>query len=86
MKLVRQWQRNRKAHKEKTYAWKVEFPEDCKDANDVLIKYGRDGIDKIVTGCKPWPVAGLYDASHFYDQVDEIYEKGMGKGESTGTT
>lgn len=68
----------------KDVCWKVEFPEDCKDANDVLIKYGRDGIDKIVTGCKPWPVAGLYDASHFYEQVDEIYEKGMGKGESTG--
>ena len=33
---------------------------------------------------KPYPVSGLYDASHFYDQIDEIYEKGMGKGASTG--
>lgn len=68
----------------KDRCFKIEFPEGCKDANDVLVKLGKDAIDKIVVGCKPWPVAGLYDASHFYEQLDEIYENGMGKGESTG--
>ena len=68
----------------KDRCWKVEFPEGCKDANDVLIKLGKEAIDEIVVNCKPWPVAGLYDASHFYDELDDIYDRGMGRGESTG--
>lgn len=68
----------------KDRCFKIEYPEGCKDANDVLLNSGKDGIDDIVVAAKPWPVAGLYDASHFYDQIDEIYEKGMGRGESTG--
>ena len=68
----------------KDRCFKIEYPDGCKDANDVLVKLGKDDIDKIVVDCKPWPVAGLYDASHFYEQLDEIYENGMGRGESTG--
>lgn len=62
----------------------AEWPDDCKDANDVLVNLGKDHLKKICEEVTPWPVAGLYDASHFYDQLDEIYEKGMGKGASTG--
>jgi twinkle protein len=68
----------------KDKCWKIQFPDDCKDANDVLIKHGKKGLEKSVKEVVPWPVAGLYDASHFYDELDEIYEKGMGKGASTG--
>jgi twinkle protein len=62
----------------------VAFPDGCKDANDVLMKHGTKGVDDLVAHAKPWPVAGLYDASNFFEQLDEIYEKGMGRGESTG--
>lgn len=68
----------------KDRCWIVEYPEGCKDANDVLLKLGSNGISEVISDAKPWPVAGLYDASHFYDQLEEIYEKGMGRGESTG--
>ena len=68
----------------KDRCWKVEWPEGCKDANDVLVKHGVDALREAVVQCKPWPVAGLYDASKFFEQVDEIYDKGMGRGESTG--
>jgi twinkle protein len=68
----------------KDRVWTVEYPEGCKDANDVWLKHGQDGIDNLMTESKPWPISGLYDSSHFFDQLDEMYEKGMGKGESTG--
>lgn len=68
----------------KDRCWKVEFPEDCKDANDVLVKKGKRWLSDTVKNCKAWPVAGLYDAEHFYEQLDEIYEKGMGRGAPTG--
>lgn len=68
----------------KDRCWKVEFPEGCKDANEVLLAHGKDGVDDLISKSQPWPIAGLYDAAHFYDQIDEIFEKGMGRGESTG--
>lgn len=68
----------------KDRCWKVEYPEDCKDANDVLLKKGKRWLSNTISKCKPWPVAGLYDAEHFYEQLDEIYEKGMGRGAPTG--
>ena len=72
----------RRIGKDKVY--KVHYPEGCKDANDVLLKHGRDGVDTLITSATPWPVAGLFDAKHFFDDVDEIYEKGIGSGASTG--
>jgi len=68
----------------KDRCWKIEFPEDCKDANDVLVKHGKKKLDDITAFCKPWPVAGLYDASHFYKDLDEIYVNGIGSGAKTG--
>ena len=68
----------------KDKCWRMEYPDGCKDINDVLVKKGKKAVEQCVRGISPWPVAGLYDASHFYDQLDEIYEKGMGSGVSTG--
>ena len=68
----------------KDKVWKVEWPEDCKDANDVLVKHGIAVLENLVNNPKPWPVSGVYNASHFFDQVREVYENGLGKGASTG--
>jgi len=68
----------------KDKVFKIHYPEGCKDANDVLLKHGKDGVDSLITGASPWPVAGLFDAKHFFEDVDEIYEKGVGSGVSTG--
>lgn len=68
----------------KDRVWTVEYPEGCKDANDVWLQHGQEGIDRLISECKPWPISGLYDSSHFFDQLDDIYDQGMGRGESTG--
>ena len=68
----------------KDKCWVVEWPDGCKDANDVLVKKGKKEVDRVIYKSRPYPVAGLYDAKHIYEQVDEIYDKGMGRGESTG--
>ena len=68
----------------KDKCFKIEYPEDCKDANDVLTKHGKEKLDEITSNPIPYPVSGLYDASHFYEEVDDIYEKGIGSGASTG--
>ena len=68
----------------KDRCWKIEYPKDCKDANEVLTKHGAEQLDKIATTPIPYPVSGLYDASHFFEELDDIYEQGIGKGVSTG--
>lgn len=68
----------------KDRVWVVDYPEGCKDANDVWLQHGQDGIDRLISECRPWPISGLYDSSHFFDQLDDIFEQGIGRGESTG--
>ena len=68
----------------KDKCFKIVYPKDCKDANEILTKHGIDKLKDIVKNSIPYPVSGLYDAEHFYEQVDEIFENGVGSGTSTG--
>jgi twinkle protein len=43
----------------------VEYPEGCKDLNDVLLKHGQEGVAACVMNAKPFPVQGLYRVSDF---------------------
>ena len=64
--------------------WRVKWGEGCKDANDTLVGFGNAGIIQALEGAEPYPVDGLYTASHFFDKVDLVWEEGLGKGASTG--
>tara|TARA_B100001057_G_C22836287_1_gene945324 strand:+ start:689 stop:2515 length:1827 start_codon:yes stop_codon:yes gene_type:complete len=68
----------------KDKCFKIIYPKDCKDANEVLTKHGKEELKKVINDAIPYPVSGLYDAKHFYEEVDEIYENGIGSGVSTG--
>ena len=64
--------------------FRLDFPEDCKDANEVLLKKGSMELLTLIDEAKAFPVSGLYDADHFYKSLDKLYEEGYGRGESTG--
>ena len=64
--------------------WMVSWPDDCKDANDVLCLYGKEGLQDLIDSAKPWPVSGIYDAVHFFEEVKHMYKHGMEKGLTTG--
>jgi twinkle protein len=64
--------------------WRVKLPSGTKDANDLLLKEGPEGLRRATEAADPWPVEGLYDAKRFESQVWELFEKGIGRGESTG--
>ena len=68
----------------KAKCWYLEWPKNCKDANDVLLRHGKEILVKLVKEALPWPVAGLYGAKHYEGSLLDIYTKGVGKGESTG--
>ena len=63
----------------KSKCFTVDFPEDCKDANDVLLKHGKATLCNIIDAAEGWPIAGLFDAEHYADQVRNLYENGAGK-------
>lgn len=64
--------------------WRVEWPEGIKDANDYLRAHGKEALADFVGKPSPWPINGLYDALKFQAQIMELYEKGVGRGASTG--
>jgi twinkle protein len=43
----------------------VEYPEGCKDLNDVLLEQGPAGVTAVLNGAKPYPVKGLYRFDDF---------------------
>lgn len=58
----------------KDICWFVETPEDCKDANDVLIKHGKETLKRLIQDAEPYPVDGLYTVRDYYDEVYDLYD------------
>jgi twinkle protein len=63
---------------------RVEWPEGCKDANDVLVKHGWEPLRKLVVEAKPYPVEGLFTCNDFSREVECLYDKGEKCGLTTG--
>lgn len=64
--------------------WQFEWPEGCKDANDVLLKMGAKTLADLVENAVPVPLTGVYSASDYGDSVHTLYKQGHGQGVSTG--
>lgn len=43
----------------------VQYPEGCKDLNDVLCEHGPDAVRQVLDSAKPYPVRGLYTLDDF---------------------
>ena len=59
--------------------WRVSYPEDCKDANDVLRKHGKNELRTRVEQAEPWPIDGLHEATRYIGDVFNLFENGMGE-------
>ncbi len=63
---------------------KVEYPENCKDANDVITQMGVNALKSALYGSFDYPVEGEYRLSGIKPFIDRIYDHGHEKGVSTG--
>jgi twinkle protein len=68
----------------KARCWTVEYPQGCKDLNDVLVRHGEQEVKNVISGAKPYPINGLFEADSYFSGVDERYQNGFGSGNSTG--
>ena len=57
---------------------------DYKDLNDAFMAEGADKVKEIIDAAEPYPVAGLSSARKFEERLNDLFNKGTGKGESTG--
>jgi twinkle protein len=61
----------------------IQYPEGCKDANDVLVKHGIEAVKRLISSSKPYPVAGIFTTEDLRDEVIARYKDGAGRGLST---
>ena len=53
--------------------WYVVIPDDCKDANEVLVRHGKDKLASVIDNAQPYPVEGLYTANDYYGKLHDLY-------------
>lgn len=63
---------------------RVVWPADCKDANEVLTKYGPEALRHVIEDAKPFPVEGVFSVNDIEEDINNMLEFGMVKGEPTG--
>lgn len=62
----------------------VEWPDGCKDANDVLMTHGSDVLRKIINDAPSVPIAGTMAVRDFVESMDQIWLRGLPQGPTTG--
>lgn len=62
----------------------TEYPPDCKDVNDVLIKHGHMMLHSMVEQKKRWPIDGIIRVEDVFAQVVDYFENGYPKGFDAG--
>lgn len=62
----------------------VDWPDGCKDANDVLMQLGVDALSGCINDARELPIVGAHDVADFMDDIQRLYERGIPRGVSTG--
>lgn len=62
----------------------ITYGDGCKDANEHLMKYGRESLIDCVNNATDVPVEGIFTVRDFRDKFIERYKKGLVGGVSVG--
>lgn len=62
----------------------VHFGPDCKDANEHLVRYGRESLADCLNRAEPVPMEGIFTAMDLRAELRVLYENGIGCGAETG--
>lgn len=65
---------------------RVEWPEGCKDANDVLRKHGPQALISAIDKAKDYPIEGIFNVDDVWADVERLYEHGPQAGKYPGWT
>ena len=62
----------------------LSYGDDCKDANEVLMKHGREAVLKCIADAPEIKLEGVFSVSDFETSLDAIFEYGLQKGVVVG--
>lgn len=62
----------------------LEYGPSCKDANEHLMKFGRDSLIQYLNNAPEVKVEGIFTVSDFEQSLDALFENGMQKGVTIG--
>lgn len=58
----------------------IDYPKDCKDANEVLVKHGKESLKSIADVARPIPIEGLVTMDDMFETIKSFYEHGYPQG------
>jgi len=58
----------------------VTYPEGCKDANEVLLKCGKEAVKTMVNTAKEWPLEGIIHVEDLFEEIVDFYMDGYPTG------
>jgi twinkle protein len=64
----------------------IEFPDNEKDANDCLKRYGQDFVSRLYEDAKPLPIAEISSASDYLSLIESYRKDGYPVGAHVGMT
>ena len=62
----------------------LDYGADCKDANEVLMKHGREALKRCLAEAPEVKLEGVFTVSDFEQSLDALFEHGMQKGVTIG--
>ncbi|MCX7737462.1 MAG: toprim domain-containing protein [Candidatus Kapabacteria bacterium] len=68
----------------KSRCWIVRYPNGCKDANDVLVKYGSNKLKDCINNAELYPIEGIHYANDRRDELKDLYDNGFPNGAKSG--
>jgi len=63
---------------------KITLKNDCKDINEVLVKYGKDSVIEIINSAIEYPIEGIHSMEDMFEDVVNFYENGYPNGIKLG--
>lgn len=69
----------------KNRCYVVHFPIDCKDANDVLIKYGKQYLADLILSAEPVTTNGISTLMDYNKEFLELHKQGYAEGVKSNT-
>jgi twinkle protein len=64
----------------------IDFIDGCKDANDVLLAYGKETLQDLFNNAKPLPVKEIAEVGDFLAVIEKYHDHGYPKGDTIGFT
>ena len=73
---------SRRIGREKCF--RVTYPLDCKDMNEVLVNYGQDRVMEVIANAHPYPIDGVVTIGDVTEEAIDLLNKPEHMGLSTG--